>query len=549
MAAHSPGVEAVDTTASKFEAERAELDSLLRSEAFGRVHNLAKVLSFVCEKYFQGGTDDVKEYEIAVNALGRSKDFDPQIDTIVRVIAHTLRKRLEQYYRTEGREHAVHIYLPAGRYVPKFVRNSERATEILRLTSKEGIEPAENGAAHSVSPQAAEVHRAPPLDDLPASAPAWEPSNGKPATAEIKPTVEIASRFRIWMALGLTLVLLCGFAAVASYLRIRARNAATQTPPPTAVAPAGGLSANLVRAQVGDNRAPFVDRAGQVWSGDTACTGGSSFTVPARTIRGTLDSQLFFAGRTGLFHCAFAVPPGTYEMHLLFAETTSVEESGRTVVYTLNGGPSASLDVVDDAGGNDIETEKVLVDVHPQADGKIHLDSTSTQSFLNAVEILPGTPGKMLPVRIYAGETPYIDSEGNRWLPNRYYFGGRESHYQVVDAASIPDGGLFASQWIGHFHYVIPVALGEKYTVKLHFRESYFGGQDGGGGVIGSRVFDVWCNGSVILKHFDIMQEAGAAPLTKTFLHVEPTGQGKIEIYFLPVVNYPSLNAIEVIAE
>jgi hypothetical protein len=236
-------------------------------------------------------------------------------------------------------------------------------------------------------------------------------------------------------------------------------------------------------------------------------------------------------------------------MHLLFAETTSVEESGRTVVYTLNGGPSASLDVVDDAGGNDIETEKVLVDVHPQADGKIHLDSTSTQSFLNAVEILPGTPGKMLPVRIYAGETPYIDSEGNRWLPNRYYFGGRESHYQVVDAASIPDGGLFASQWIGHFHYVIPVALGEKYTVKLHFRESYFGGQDGGGGVIGSRVFDVWCNGSVILKHFDIMQEAGAAPLTKTFLHVEPTGQGKIEIYFLPVVNYPSLNAIEVIAE
>ena len=53
----------------------------------------------------------------------------------------------------------------------------------------------------------------------------------------------------------------------------------------------------------------------------------------------------------------------------------------------------------------------------------------------------------------------------------------------------------------------------------------------------------------MILKHFDIMQEAGAAPLTKTFLHVEPTGQGKIEIYFLPVVNYPSLNAIEVIAE
>jgi hypothetical protein len=53
----------------------------------------------------------------------------------------------------------------------------------------------------------------------------------------------------------------------------------------------------------------------------------------------------------------------------------------------------------------------------------------------------------------------------------------------------------------------------------------------------------------VILKNFDIMQEAGSAPITKTFQHIDPTAQGKIELYFLPVVNYPSINAIEVIAE
>ena len=542
-----PGVEAVNSTASKFEAERAELDSLLSSEAFGRVHNLAKVLSFVCEKYFQGCTDEVKEYDIAVHALGRPKDFDPQIDTIVRVTAHTLRKRLEQYYRTEGREHAVHIYLPAGRYVPKFVRNSERAAEILRLASKDGTESVENGAAHSVSPSLAVAHRAPLLDEPAASA--LESSNGKRTAPETKPTVEVTNRFRIWAALGLAVVLLCAFAAAAWYVRLHSRNASIRTQAQTSVTPPGTVSLNTVRAQVGDGRTPFVDRAGQTWSGDTACTGGSSFTVPARTIHGTFDSELFFAGRAGLFHCAFPVPPGTYEVHLLFAETTSVEETGRIVAYSLNGGPSTGLDVVDDAGGNDTETEKVFVGVHPEADGKIHLDFTSTQSYLNAIEILPGAPNKMLPVRIHAGETVYVDSEGNRWLPNRYNFGGRESHYQVVDAAAIPDGGLFASQWIGHFHYVIPVALGEKYTVKLHFRESYFGGQDGGGGVVGSRVFDVWCNGEVILKHFDIIQDAGSAPITKTFFHVEPTAQGKIELYFVPVVNYPSLNAIEVVAE
>jgi hypothetical protein len=62
-------------------------------------------------------------------------------------------------------------------------------------------------------------------------------------------------------------------------------------------------------------------------------------------------------------------------------------------------------------------------------------------------------------------------------------------------------------------------------------------------------VFDVWCNGSVILKNFDILKEAGSAPLIKTFTHVEPTGQDKIEINFVPIINYPSLNAIEVVAE
>jgi hypothetical protein len=98
----------------------------------------------------------------------------------------------------------------------------------------------------------------------------------------------------------------------------------------------------------------------------------------------------------------------------------------------------------------------------------------------------------------------------------------------------------------GHFRYVIPVALGEKYTVKLYFLEHWFGAPNGG---VGSRIFDVTCDGSMLLKNFDIYREAGSGPLVKTFLHVEPTAQGKIELSFMPVVNYPSVSAIEVIPE
>jgi hypothetical protein len=69
------------------------------------------------------------------------------------------------------------------------------------------------------------------------------------------------------------------------------------------------------------------------------------------------------------------------------------------------------------------------------------------------------------------------------------------------------------------------------------------------GGGVGSRLFDVWCNGTVILKNFDIFKEAGSEPMTKTVSFVEPTGQDKIEIYFLPGVSYPFVDAIEVIPE
>ncbi len=537
----------MESTVSKFEAERAELDSLLNSEIFGRSSNLARILSFVCEQYFQGLEDENKEYSIAVHALGRSKDFDPQIDAIVRVTAHALRKRLEQYYRTEGAEHPVHIYLPPGHYVPKFVRKTELEGEKHQLGSREEAEAAEIRAVPADSNPASEFLQAPGGNGT--AAVAWEPSKESPESVILKPHAGVGRRFRTWTVVAVVLLFLCAFVGVALYLRIRARNSGPRAQSEALLPLPASVPGDTVRALVGEGRVPYVDHAGLTWGSDTSCSGGTSFPLPAHTIWGTWDPQLFLGGRRGLFHCAFAMPAGIYEVHLLFAETTGLEETARIVVFSLNGGPSTGLDVVDDAGGDDTETEKIFTDVHPEEDGKIHLDFTSSDSYLNAIEILPGIPHRMLPLRIYAGHTPYRDSEGKLWLPNRYFFGGRASRFEVPDTGSIPDGGLYASEWIGNFHYVIAVAPGERYTVKLYFRESWFRGQNGGTGGVGSRVFDVWCNGTVILKHFDIFQEAGAAPLIKTFPHIEPTGQDKIELFFVPVVNYPSLSAIEVISE
>src|SRR5580698_6277085 len=97
---HSQGDNRVQSAISKLEAERAEVDGVLSTGVLGRTNNHVRLLAFVCEKYFEGAVDDIKEYSIAVHALGRPESFDPQLVTIVRDTAHALRKRLEDYYKS-----------------------------------------------------------------------------------------------------------------------------------------------------------------------------------------------------------------------------------------------------------------------------------------------------------------------------------------------------------------------------------------------------------------------------------------------------------------
>ena len=108
-------------TIAVFDQERAELDSVLSSGILERAPNLAHLLTYVCSKYFDGAGEQVKEYNIAVEALGRRPDFDQKKDSIVRVEAHKLRKRLREYYKTEGADHPIRIEIPPGQYAPRFI--------------------------------------------------------------------------------------------------------------------------------------------------------------------------------------------------------------------------------------------------------------------------------------------------------------------------------------------------------------------------------------------------------------------------------------------
>ncbi len=107
-----------------------ELDRILSSAMFSRSSVLANFLRFIVNETLEGNTDGLKEYTIAINALGKSDDFNPQIDAIVRIHAGRLRRLLNEYYMDPEVTDAVRIELIKGTYVPVFrthVINSPKA--------------------------------------------------------------------------------------------------------------------------------------------------------------------------------------------------------------------------------------------------------------------------------------------------------------------------------------------------------------------------------------------------------------------------------------
>jgi hypothetical protein len=495
---------AADLNASEIELQ--ELDWLLNSGVLGRSHNLAQMLKFICEKHFEDQANQITEHALAVEALGRRSDFNPQVDTIVRVTAHQLRKRLQEIYAGAGASRPVQIHIPAGQYAPSFVYKEEVPG---RLSSPRP------GGGMQASPAVEEII-----------------SNSR-------------SVRRKWLILGFAAAVFALLGGILLYVvQTRSHSASGAAP---VVKMSSVVKGHPVRALLGKGREPYTDLAGNKWTPGNYCTSGASLSESGQRIAGTEEPAIFLGGIRGHAHCVFPVDPGIYEVHLLFAEVSDLLEATNRSVFSLNGGENISLDVVDDAGGDFTADTKVFRGVRPENDGTIHIDFVSEISAMKAVEILPAPSEELLPIRIVAASKPYNDPEGNIWLPDRYVIGGRPG--QSAKEAKNEQTGLYGSHRVGKFRYSLPVVPLEKYRVRLYFQEPWFGKENVGIGGPGSRVFDVWCNGIALLKGFDILKEADSSPLVKTFDNIQATAQGKIELNFSPVINYPLVNAIEVLPE
>jgi hypothetical protein len=489
------------------QSERGELEAVLRSHLFARSPTLAHLLTYLCEKKFAGESGQIKEYSVALDVFGRGETFDQDTDSIVRVQANRLRKRLAEYYATDGAHNALHITIPIGQYVPVFERLGLPRSEIV---------PAATGEA-------------------PSGRTKWT-----------------------WIGIGgIALVLV---AAIAYFALRTSRDVGSTTihapsPPEQMVGlPVG----DEVRILAGSTKS-YVDRAGHLWAPDAYFTGGTPVRTPIHNIWRTQDPTIFRNSRAGEFKYDIPLKAGVYELHLYFAENFygpdndgGGGEGSRMMSVTANGKPLLTdFDVTADAGSGRTADLKVFTDIEPAADGHLHLSFSSVKggSILSAIEIVPGKRHQARPVRIIARDVPYYSNDSRLWSPDTFFKGGQISASEVP-ADDTEDPELYETSRWGHFSYSIPVTPGE-YTVVMYFiapTDRHLSGGKDPDAKTEAHTFNVFCNGRTILSELDVVKEAGYnRPLIKKVSSLEPNAQGKLLLEFVPITDYATVTAIEVI--
>ncbi len=102
-----------------------QLNHILASSEFRRSTRLQRFLRLAVDRSLAGETDQIKEYIVGREVFDRGADYDPAVDSIVRVEAQRLRRKLREYYQADGRKDPILITFPPGSYVPVFSRAAQ----------------------------------------------------------------------------------------------------------------------------------------------------------------------------------------------------------------------------------------------------------------------------------------------------------------------------------------------------------------------------------------------------------------------------------------
>jgi hypothetical protein len=106
---------------------RLLVERVAASRLLNRSERLRSLLCYLTDKALEDETAVIHEQSVGHDVFGRPADYNTTADNIVRVHASTLRKRLEQYFASEGSAEPLIIEIPKGNYAPVFRRREDAA--------------------------------------------------------------------------------------------------------------------------------------------------------------------------------------------------------------------------------------------------------------------------------------------------------------------------------------------------------------------------------------------------------------------------------------
>ena len=117
-------------TTLEIEQVKNSLAKILQHEAFAQSNRQSRFLSYIVETTLEGKGGTLKQFSIGLDVFDRDENFDPSIDSIVRVEAGRLRSKLRDYYAEDGSKDEVLIEVRKGRYAPSFIfRKFDESTQ------------------------------------------------------------------------------------------------------------------------------------------------------------------------------------------------------------------------------------------------------------------------------------------------------------------------------------------------------------------------------------------------------------------------------------
>lgn len=144
-------------------------------------------------------------------------------------------------------------------------------------------------------------------------------------------------------------------------------------------------------------------------------------------------------------------------------------------------------------------------------------------------------------LRIDTGSsTDYIDVDGNLWVADTGFVGGRARGRYTVPISGTPDDRIYQTERYAMSAYLLPVSNG-RYSVRLHFAED-----NRLLGEPGKRVFGVQVEDTT-LPNVDVYAEAGAlykALVRSVDVEVD---DGQLDILFTSIADNPQIKGIEVL--